>query len=86
MGKYDRAIQYYEKALAGDLKTFGSDHPDVASDWNNLGMAWQALGKYDKAIQYYEKALKIFEEFLGKDHPKTKIVRENLAAAKQKKK
>ncbi|MCP4370660.1 MAG: TIR domain-containing protein, partial [Deltaproteobacteria bacterium] len=49
-GEYDKAIEYYEKALKSDLKTFGEEHPNVAIYWNNLGMAWYAKGEYDKAI------------------------------------
>lgn len=29
VAEYDKAIQYYEQALASYLKTFGEDHPDV---------------------------------------------------------
>ena len=43
-GEYGKAIEYYEKALKSDLKTFGEDHPNVATSWNNLGVAWQAKG------------------------------------------
>ena len=56
-GDYDKAIEYYEQALASDLKTFGPDHPNVATDRNNLGVAWDSKGDYDKAIEYYEQAL-----------------------------
>ncbi|HJN25080.1 MAG TPA: tetratricopeptide repeat protein, partial [Rhodospirillales bacterium] len=38
-GEYDKAIEYYELALASDLKTLGEDHPDVARVRNNLGLA-----------------------------------------------
>ena len=37
LGRYDIAIDYFEKALASDLKTFGPEHPNVATYWNNLG-------------------------------------------------
>ncbi len=39
---YDKAIEYYEKALKSDLKTVGEDHPNVATYRNNLGLAWYA--------------------------------------------
>ncbi|MCH8082512.1 MAG: tetratricopeptide repeat protein, partial [Proteobacteria bacterium] len=58
LAKYKIAIDYYEKALKSDLKTYGPDHPTVATRWNNLGLAWNSLGDYQKAIDYYEKALK----------------------------
>lgn len=69
LGEYDKAIGYFEKALASDLKTYGEDHPDVAIDWNNLGGAWESIGEYDKAISYYEKALTFFMQTFGEVHP-----------------
>ncbi len=60
-GDYNKAIEYYEKALQSDLNTFGEEHPNVAIRWNNLGLAWDSKGEYDKAIEYYEKALKSFK-------------------------
>ena len=82
LGQYDKAIEYYELALASDLKTYGEDHPKVAIDRNNLGGAWDSLGQYDKAIEYFELALTTFEKVLGADHPSTKTVANNLASAK----
>ena len=69
LAQYDKAIEYYEKALKSDLKTLGEDHPNVAIRWNNLGAAWNAKGEYDKAIEYYEKVLKVFILTFGEDHP-----------------
>ena len=61
LGEHDQAIEYYEKALESDLKSFEPEHPTVAIDWNNLGFAWREKGEYDKAIEYYEKALHVVE-------------------------
>ena len=77
-GKYDKAIEYYEKALESDLKAFGEDHPDVATYRNNLGSAWKAKGEYDKAIEYYKKALKSDIKTFGEDHPKVATRWNNL--------
>lgn len=66
---YDRSIEFHGKALESDLKIFGDHHPNVARDWNNLGLAWDKKGKYDKAIDYYMKALAVIEKVLGKKHP-----------------
>ncbi len=77
-GKYDKAIEYYEKALKSDLKTFGEDHPNVATYRNNLGVAWKAKGEYDKAIEYYEKALKSDIKTFGENHPKVATRWNNL--------
>jgi len=82
LANHKKAIEYFELALASDLKTYGEDHPHVATKRNNLGLAWNALGEHHKAIAYYEQALPVFEKFLGKDHPNTKIVQDNLDKAR----
>ena len=76
--------RYYELALASDLKTFGENHPKIATRRNNLGRAWEAKGQHDKAIRYYELALASFLKAFGEDHPYTKVVLGNLARAKAK--
>ncbi|MCP4936277.1 MAG: tetratricopeptide repeat protein, partial [bacterium] len=78
LADHDKAIEYFELALASDLKTFGEDHPNVAVDRNNLGLAWKSLGEYDKAIEYFELALASDLKTYGEDHPKVAIRRNNL--------
>jgi tetratricopeptide (TPR) repeat protein len=60
LGQVEKAIQYYEKALAiaqemGERKREGTN---VGS----LGLAYWYLDQAEKAIQYYEKALAIAQE------------------------
>ncbi|MCP3897019.1 MAG: tetratricopeptide repeat protein, partial [Moraxella sp.] len=81
LGEYDKAIEYYEKALAIDIKTYGDQHPDVARDLNNLGSAWNSLGEYDKAIEYYKEALAIDIKDYGDQHPKVATYLSNLSMA-----
>jgi Tfp pilus assembly protein PilF len=45
------------------------DHPNVATDVNNLGTVLQAQGDLPEARKCFERALKIFREKLGEDHP-----------------
>ncbi len=54
----------------------------MATDRNNLGMAWGSLGEYKKAIGYYGQALAVLEQKLGIDHPYANKARTNLANAK----
>ena len=81
LGAYDSAIRYYEQALASDLKTVGEDHPDVARDRNNLGLAYYAKGEFDRAIRYFEQALASDLKTYGEDHPDVAIDRNNLGSA-----
>ena len=39
MGQLDKAIEYYQQALAIAIKSHGEDHPRVAAGRNNLGLA-----------------------------------------------
>jgi hypothetical protein len=39
------AIIFHEKALVIDLKIYGDQHPAVARDYNNLGLAYLELGE-----------------------------------------
>lgn len=45
LANHRKAIEYLERALVSDLKTYGEDHPHVAIDRNNLGGAWDSLGE-----------------------------------------
>jgi tetratricopeptide (TPR) repeat protein len=79
--QYDKAIEYYEKALVIQKKTVGEDHPDTVNSYNNLGGAYYEKGQYDKAIEYYEKALAIQKEVLGEEHPDTARSYNNIGLA-----
>ena len=81
LAEYDKAIGYFEVALASDLATFGEAHPDVARERNNLGSAWESKGDYDKAIGYYELALASGLATFGEDHPSVATTRNNLGSA-----
>ena len=78
LGEYQKAIEYYELALASELKTYGEDDPSVASYRNNLGCTWDSLGEYQKAIEYYELALASDLKTYGEDDPSVASVRNNL--------
>jgi tetratricopeptide (TPR) repeat protein len=80
-GEYDRAIEYYQKALKIDLKKLGPEHPNVAALYNNIGLAYGSKGEYDRAIEYYQKALKIDLKKLGPEHPGTARVYNNIGEA-----
>ncbi len=60
LGQVEKAIQYYEKALA--IAQEIGDRRGEGNRLGNLGLAYSALGQVEKAIQYYEKALAIAQE------------------------
>jgi tetratricopeptide (TPR) repeat protein len=81
-GDSDKAIEYFELALASDIETFGPNHLNVAEVKNNLGLAWENKGNLEKATEYYGQALKLYETKLGLTHPSTLQVKENLDVVK----
>ncbi|RVD84000.1 uncharacterized protein DFL_005767 [Arthrobotrys flagrans] len=78
-GKYDEAMQWYERALSGKENTLGKDHPSILNTVNNMASVFKNQGKYDEAMQWYERALAGKEKALGKDHPSTLDTVNNMA-------
>jgi tetratricopeptide (TPR) repeat protein len=67
-----------KRALEIDEEALGKDHPNVATDLNNLALLYQVTNRSAEARPLLERALAIFEKSLGPEHPKTITVRENL--------
>jgi tetratricopeptide (TPR) repeat protein len=49
----------YRRALAIDEKSYGPDHPDVATDLNNLAELLRATNRLAEAEPMYRRALEI---------------------------
>ncbi|MDR1565102.1 MAG: tetratricopeptide repeat protein [Oscillospiraceae bacterium] len=49
-GAYDKASEYYFKALAIREKVFGTEHIDTATIYNNIGNVYDYMGDHDKAL------------------------------------
>ncbi|WP_333803344.1 tetratricopeptide repeat protein, partial [Sulfurospirillum sp.] len=78
-GNYDKALEWYEKALKIREKVLGSNHPDSATTYNNIAGVYHSKGIYDKALKWYEKALEIREKVLGLNHPSTATTYNEIA-------
>ena len=63
------------RALAIDEKSYGSDHPEVATDLNNLA----GLLRPSEAEPLFRRALAIDEKSYGPDHPEVATDLNNLA-------
>ncbi|KAF3164448.1 hypothetical protein TWF225_001662 [Orbilia oligospora] len=79
-GKYDEAMQWYQRAIAGSEKALGKDHPSTLDTVNNIALVFGNQGKYDEAMQWYARALAGKEQALGKDHPSTLDTVHNIAS------
>jgi tetratricopeptide (TPR) repeat protein len=70
-GNFKGALRAFERALAMYERLHpGRDHPDLATNLNNLGVVLYALGQPGNALSYYERALAMRERLYPKqDHP-----------------
>ena len=59
----------YRRALAIDEKSFGPEHPNVATALNNLAELLQDTNRLAEAEPLYRRALAIDEKSLGPEHP-----------------
>ena len=80
LADYNKALEYYEKALAIYEEILGKEHPLTALAYNNIAAIYDKQGNYGKALEYCEKALAIREKVLGTEHPDTATTYDNIAA------
>ncbi len=71
IGEHKKAIEYYEQALTIGKELYGNRHPDVATNLNNISMAWHALGDRKHAKTCFQQAYSTLREFYGDEHPHT---------------
>lgn len=88
IGNVYKAQERWEQALieyqvAHELLTMAlgtTDHPDIASSYNNLGLVLSQLpGSEAEALEHYRAACTSFERTLGSDHPHCGSCRYNVA-------
>jgi tetratricopeptide (TPR) repeat protein len=77
--EHSEAEPLYQRALAIDEKSFGPDHPNVATGLNNLAGLLRDTNRHAEAEPLYRRALSINEKSFGPDHPKVAIRVNNLA-------
>ena len=79
LGNYAQALSWDQKALAISEKVLGTEHPDTATIYNNIGEVYRAQGSYPLALEWYRKALAIREKAPDTDHPNTATTYNNIA-------
>ncbi len=74
------AQQTYERAIEIDRSALGSDHPHIATRYNNLAVVVQNLGNFQRAEELYKEALRLNERAYGERHPDTAAIKGNYGA------
>ncbi len=77
-GEYNKAFEYYSKALEIRERVLGNDHPSTAVSYNNIGAVYNNQGNYSQALKCHFKALEINQIIFGIDHPWTATYYENI--------
>jgi len=72
-----------EQTVADSVRVLGQDHPDTLGSRSLQAAAYLAAGDPGRAIPLFEQTVADSVRVLGQDHPLTKIVRDELAAARQ---
>lgn len=74
----DKALEYYEKALAVYKKLHGNDHPKIAIANSNIGGLYTQIELYGDAINNLESASKIWLKLYPNGHPSLAFVYRSL--------
>jgi tetratricopeptide (TPR) repeat protein len=81
--EFGQAEPLMRRALGIDEKSYGSEHPNVAIDLNNLAQLLQATNRLAEAEPLMRRALGIDEKSYGSEHPNVAIRLNNLASLLQ---
>ncbi|KAL7273468.1 hypothetical protein RUND412_003672 [Rhizina undulata] len=80
LGFFRRARKSYQRALKGQEKALGTEHPETLTTVRNIASVLENQGRYNKALELYERVLEGQEKVLGKGHPTTLITVHNMAS------
>lgn len=53
LGKFSKALEYYERCLDIKSKVKGKDSMDVATTLNNMGSVYDNVGNFTKALECF---------------------------------
>lgn len=59
LANYEKALEYYNRALRNAIKQYGEEHKYVAISYNNIGLGYALQGKYNEALNYCQNALEL---------------------------
>ncbi|XP_015773528.1 PREDICTED: uncharacterized protein LOC107351731 [Acropora digitifera] len=79
MGLFEEGKRHFARSLARRLEFLGSEHPDVASSYDELASVLGHQGELKQAKEYHERALAIKQQTLRPQHPDVASSYNNLA-------
>ncbi len=74
----DKALDYYEKALAVYQKLHNADHPKIAIANTNIGFLYRQLQLYGDAVNNFESAEATWKKIYPNGHPNQALALVNL--------
>ena len=72
--RYEKALQYYKKALEIENSRKSASEKLLASLYQNIAIAQAAMGNYAEAEIFFEKSITLKEKLLPEDDPKLATV------------
>ncbi|MEM9453615.1 MAG: serine/threonine-protein kinase [Myxococcota bacterium] len=78
LGEHAQALEYYRRGLETVESVFGSDHPALVPDLNNIALTHAALGHAKEAMDAMDRALPIVRANIG---PQSLTMSHNLLNA-----
>ena len=78
LAKYNKALEYYQQALAILKQVYDESHPNIAKSYMNIGSVYYAQGDYDLSLYWFDKSAQICEEI--KDYPMLKRIYDQISS------
>lgn len=75
----EKSFELLNKSLALRLKLMGSNHPDVAITFGNIGQTYFDSGDYQASREYFVNCYKIWSSLFGEKHPEVGLAYYNIA-------
>lgn len=75
---YNRALQYFYRALDSAIAQEGEKGMNVALNYNQIGLVYSSQGDYSASLEMYQKSLKIRMFIFGDSHPLVAVCYNNM--------
>ena len=69
LGRFEEAIEQYERVVELREVALGEHHPDVGAAYNNLANALMQIRRLDEARDEHARSMAIWKAGLGPEHP-----------------